>query len=81
MSPKTPRDVSGSDLIKLLSKYGYSVIRQTGSHIRLSRSSEEGTQSLTIPNHNPLKLGTLSAILNDASQQLKISKEELINKL
>ena len=81
MSPKTPRDVSGSHLIKLLSKYGYVVIRQTGSHIRLSRSIDGKTQNLTIPNHNPLKLGTLSAILSDASDQLKIRKEELISKL
>jgi hypothetical protein len=28
MPPKTPRNVSGSDLIKLLSKYGYEVTRQ-----------------------------------------------------
>lgn len=81
MSPKTPRNVSGSDLIKLLSKYGYVVIRQKGSHIRLSRSAEEGTQNLTIPNHNPLKLGTLNAILSDASNQLRITKDELINNL
>jgi predicted RNA binding protein YcfA (HicA-like mRNA interferase family) len=81
MSPKTPRDVSGSDLIKVLSKYGYSVVRQTGSHIRLSRSTGDTVHNLTIPNHNPMKLGTLSAILNDASTQLKISKDELISKL
>jgi len=81
MSPKTPRNVSGSDLIKLLGKYGYEVVRQKGSHIRLSRSTSEGTYNLTIPNHDPLRLGTLNSILSDASDQLKISKEELINKL
>jgi len=81
MSPKTPRDVSGTDLIKVLSKYGYSIIRRTGSHIRLARSTGDTTHNLTIPNHNSLKLGALSAILNDASAQLKISKEELLSKL
>jgi len=81
MSPKTPRNVSGSDLVKLLSKYGYEVVRQKGSHIRLSRFTKESTHNLTIPNHNPLKLGTLNTILSDASDQLKINKEELINKL
>jgi predicted RNA binding protein YcfA (HicA-like mRNA interferase family) len=81
MSPKTPRNVSGSDLIKLFRKYDYEVIRQKGSHIRLSKTSEEGTHNLTIPNHNPVKLGTLNAILNDAADQLRISKDELISKL
>lgn len=81
MSPKTPRNVSGSDLIKLLGKYGYEVVRQKGSHIRLSRSSGQGAQNITIPNHDPIKLGTLNAILSDVSDHLKISKEELINKL
>lgn len=81
MSPKTPRNVSGSDLIKLLGKYGYEVVRQKGSHIRLSRSTSQGTHNLTIPNHNPLRLGTFNQILSDASEQLNISKEELINKL
>ena len=81
MSPKTPRNVSGSDLIKLLAKYDYEVARQKGSHIRLSRSSHEGAHHLTIPNHDPIKLGTLNAILSDAAAHLKITKEELINNL
>jgi predicted RNA binding protein YcfA (HicA-like mRNA interferase family) len=81
MSPKTPRNVSGNDLIKLLSKYGYEVTRQKGSHIRMSKTVAEGTRHITIPNHDPLKLGMLSAILSDVADQLKINKEELINKL
>ena len=31
---KLPRDLSGADLAKGLSRVGYSVTRQTGSHIR-----------------------------------------------
>ncbi len=81
MSPKTPRNVSGSDLVKLFRKYGYEVVRQKGSHIRLSRTSGEGTHNLTVPNHDPVKLGTLNAILSDAADQLKVSKDELIGKL
>jgi predicted RNA binding protein YcfA (HicA-like mRNA interferase family) len=33
---KTPRDVSGSDLIKALGALGYEVDRQCGSHIRVT---------------------------------------------
>ena len=81
MSPKTPRNVSSTDLIKVLTKYGYEVIRQKGSHIRISRTTAETTYNLTIPNHDPLKLGTLSAILSEAAEHLKIDKDELIQKL
>lgn len=81
MSPKVPRDVSGKALIRVLSKYGYEVARQTGSHIRLSIVLKDGVKNITIPNHDPIKLGTLMAIINDVSEQLKINKEDIIGKL
>ena len=33
---KIPRDISGSELVKLLKKYGYEPTRQVGSHIRIT---------------------------------------------
>jgi len=36
---KVPRDLSGVALAKALSKVGYQVTRQTGSHIRLTTQS------------------------------------------
>ena len=32
---KIPRDLTGLELIKLLQPFGYEVVRQTGSHIRI----------------------------------------------
>ncbi|HEY0246313.1 MAG TPA: type II toxin-antitoxin system HicA family toxin [Mucilaginibacter sp.] len=81
MSPKVPRDVSGKDLVKVLLKFGYSVIRQTGSHIRMSISIEDGVKNITIPNHGPIKLGTLMVIINEVSSQLSVNKDDIINKL
>jgi len=79
MSPKTPRDVSGQDLVKLLNKYGYIVTRQKGSHIRLTRSIKDDIHHITIPNHSPIKLGTLNGILSDVAASLKISKQQLLD--
>ena len=56
---KIPRDISGVKLIKLLAVYGYEVTKQTGSHIRLTTQAN-GEHHVTIPNHNPLKVGTLN---------------------
>jgi predicted RNA binding protein YcfA (HicA-like mRNA interferase family) len=67
---KLPRDIDASDLIKALYKFGYEPTRQTGSHIRL-----------TIPNHDPIKIGTLNAILTEVAQHLGIYKQELIDGL
>lgn len=78
---KLRRDISGNDLIKFLMKYDYVISRQTGSHIRLSKKNDAETFHLTIPNHNPIKIGTLSSILTEISYQLKIDKLQLIESL
>lgn len=71
-----PRDLSGRDLIKMLQKLGYQQTRQVGSHIRVT-TSQKGTHHLTIPNHSPIKLGTLSSILRDVGIHFNLSKEEV----
>lgn len=77
---KLPRDLSSDDLIKKLSELGYQVTRQTGSHIRLT-TSENGTHQITIPAHNPIKIGTLNNILRDVAQHFNLSKNELLERL
>jgi predicted RNA binding protein YcfA (HicA-like mRNA interferase family) len=78
---KIPRDVSANQLVKQLSKFGYTQTRQVGSHIRLTFIKEGKSFHITIPNHNPLKIGTLNSILKDISLQLNISKQDLIKLL
>ncbi len=77
---KLQRDVSAHDLVKACKKIGYEVSRQTGSHIRLT-TQQNGQHHITIPNHNPIKIGTLSAILGDMSLHLKMTKDEIIQNI
>ena len=79
--PKIPRDISGRELAKLLKKYGYEINRETGSHIRLVSKFRGEEHKITVPDHHPIKIGTLSNILSDLADHLKIDKKELINKL
>ena len=79
--PKIPRDISGKDLVRALGRLGYGVVRQSGSHIRLAAVRKGVLHAMTIPAHDPIKIGTLNAILNDLSGRLEISKEELIARL
>ncbi len=78
---KIPRDIGATELIKLFGKfYAYKTSRQTGSHIRLT-TTLNGEHHITIPNHNPIKLGTLSSILNDIAIHFQKTKQEVIEEL
>jgi predicted RNA binding protein YcfA (HicA-like mRNA interferase family) len=57
---RLPRDLSGHDLAKGLCRYGYEVVRQTGSHLQLKSSLRGIDHRITVPAHKALKLGTLS---------------------
>lgn len=77
---RIPRDLSGHSLIRSLRSLGYEQTRQSGSHIRLT-TMQNGEHHITIPNHDPLKLGTLSAILSMVADHFNISKDDLVRKL
>jgi predicted RNA binding protein YcfA (HicA-like mRNA interferase family) len=77
---KTPRDVSGQNLAKALRILGYERIRQDGSHIRLT-TQLHGERHLTIPHHNPLKIGTFKSILKLAADHHRLDMEALMKKL
>jgi len=63
--------VSGDQLIAALSKLGWGVVRQRGSHVRLKHPDR--TLALVVPLHRELKRGTLAGILRDAG----VDRDEL----
>jgi predicted RNA binding protein YcfA (HicA-like mRNA interferase family) len=77
---RIPRDITGLELIKILKPFGYQISRQTGSHIRIT-TEMSGLHHITIPNHNPLRIGTISSILLEVAQHFNITKEALVNQL
>ena len=77
---RLPRDVTGEGLAKRLKRVGYAQTRQTGSHIRLTTLAPS-QHHVTVPYHDPLKIGTLAAILSEVAGHLRITKEELAAKL
>ena len=80
MTPRIPRDISGNELAKALSRFGYEVTRKTGSHLRLT-TALNGEHHITVPAHDPLKIGTLSGILGEVARHLEIPKTELVARL
>ena len=76
---RLPRDIDGEQLVKALGRLGYRVVRQTGSHIRLH--CEDPSHSITVPEHRPIKVGTLAAILADVAERHVLERSALIERL
>jgi predicted RNA binding protein YcfA (HicA-like mRNA interferase family) len=65
------KPVSGDLTIKILCKnFGFSITGRTGSHVRLSKMTDEGKVGTVIPVHDELKPGTLKGILKLAKIDL-----------
>jgi predicted RNA binding protein YcfA (HicA-like mRNA interferase family) len=56
--------INGSDLVKLLTKFGWEVVRQKGSHIIMVKKGE--IVSLSVPKHTEVAKGTLRSLLRNA---------------
>ncbi len=78
---RLPRDLTGDELVRKLEDLGYVVMRQTGSHIRLTHVGKERAHHLTVPRHKELKVGTLNRIVKDAARHFGLSPDELSERL
>jgi predicted RNA binding protein YcfA (HicA-like mRNA interferase family) len=77
---KMPRDVSGPQLTKALRVLGYTVDRQSGSHIRIT-TQQDGENHEVVPYHHPIKTGTLSGIIKRVASHHGLTVAELLGKL
>jgi len=77
---KLPRDLSGPELVTALRALGYVVDRQKGSHVRVT-TQRNGEHHEAVPNHHPIKTGTLSAILKSIAAHHGVTQEELLRQL
>ena len=71
-----PKALSGRDIVRIFGTFGFEVVSQRGSHIKLRRILSSGAkQTLTIPNHRELDRGTVMGIYRQALRYL--NAEEL----
>ena len=66
--------VSGIDVVKALNRLGFSISRQSGSHIILIKNNLEGKRTVVVPKHKELAKGTLLSIISQSG----LSKEEFL---
>ena len=61
------KTLSGDQVQRILSRFGFKIETQRGSHVKLRRVLPDGArQSLTIPAHDEIDKGTLKAIFRQA---------------
>lgn len=58
--------ISWLKIIKLLTSLGFSITRQSGSHIILTRKTEQQKIIVVVPKHKQLARGTLLSITNQS---------------
>ncbi len=67
--------LSGSEVIKILSKVGFSPARQKGSHVILVKITSKGKKAVVVPNHKEIDKGALLEII----RQAELTKEEFMD--
>ena len=77
---RLPRDLTGAQMVRALTKLGYSPTRQTGSHVRLTCESPV-QHHVTVPMHDPLRIGTLAAVLTAVADAHGLTRDELLQRL
>ncbi|MGZ8842744.1 MAG: type II toxin-antitoxin system HicA family toxin [Pyrinomonadaceae bacterium] len=74
---RLPRNLSGEELISVLCReFAYQRVHQVGNHVILQ--CENPHHRIAIPNHDPLRIGTLNSILKAVAAAQKIDKKQLL---
>ena len=67
--------VSGGDAVKVFQRFGWTVARQSSSHIIMTKEGQ--IASLSVPNHKEVARGTLRSLIRSAN----ITVDEFVQKL
>ena len=60
--PKIPQ-ISGQQMVKILEKLGFYFVSKESSHIKLRRKFGQTIQTVIIPDHKEIRVGTFRNIL------------------
>lgn len=78
---KLPRDVSGTDLIRVLCRdFEYVRLGQVGGHVILHTENPR-SHRLSVPDHKVLRPGTLHGIAKAVAEVKGVVAEDIISKL
>ena len=75
---KIPRDLYGRELAAVpCARWAYAKVNQVGSHIILQTETPQHHR-VSEPDHKPLRLGTLNAILRQVAAAKGVTREDIL---
>ena len=78
---KLPRDATGREVVKALCRsWGYRVVHQAGSHVIL-QTDTPFSHRLAVPDHNPIRTGTLNAIVRAVARHKSADRVKVLESL
>ncbi len=60
------RVLSGREVCSILERYGFTRVRQKGSHIVMQKQEAGGTLTVPVPDHKEIRIGTLQSIIRQS---------------
>ncbi len=74
MAPRLRR-LSAREVLAALRSFGFEIVATRGCHAKLRRVTEDGaTQTLTVPLHKDLDMGTLRAINRQVTRYVPVAE-------
>ncbi|OIP96256.1 MAG: hypothetical protein AUK55_05705 [Syntrophobacteraceae bacterium CG2_30_61_12] len=60
------RTLSGKEVCAILTRHGFTEVRQRGSHVVMQQRVPHGTITVPVPDHDEIKIGTLQSIIRQS---------------
>ncbi|HHQ47748.1 MAG TPA: type II toxin-antitoxin system HicA family toxin [Acidobacteria bacterium] len=70
------RRLSGREVCKILTEYGFLEVRQRGSHVVMQKRTMERTTTVPVPLHRELKRGTLASIIRQSGLPRSVFEQD-----
>jgi hypothetical protein len=75
---KLPRELNGRDLARVLcARWAYRRVNQVGSHIVVLQTETPQHHRLSVPDHRPLRIGSLNAMLRQVAAAKGVAREDI----
>jgi len=70
------RVLSGRDVCKIMTRYGFEAVRQKGSYIIMQKRAGNTTITVPVPDHDELSRGTLLGIIKQSGLSRSLFETE-----
>jgi len=68
------KPLTAKQLLAIFAQFGFAVVSQKGSQIKLAGTIAGHKQTLTVPNHSELDPGTCKALMRQAGRYISIDQ-------